>query len=152
MTLPREDAMIGKLVVVLTLLSAVVLALDSAFAIPVSTWFAVSPRPNALAPAQADTPKTEAILRKTIQDLQQGKPDFDSMEPELQNAVKEQAQHTADIYRHLGTLQSLKYIGTQGGNDIYRAVYQNAPVTYTIRLAPSGKIGLLLLQPAFPWE
>jgi hypothetical protein len=99
-----------------------------------------------------DTPKTEAILRKTIQDLQQGKPDFVTMEPELQNAVKDQAQHTADIYRHLGALQSLKYIGTQGGNDMYRAVYQNAPVTYAIRLSPSGKISLLLLQPAFPWE
>jgi hypothetical protein len=74
------------------------------------------------------------------------------MEPALQNAVKEQAQHTADTYRHLGALQSLKYLGTQGGTDIYRAVYQNAAVTYTIRLSPSGKISLLALQPAFPWE
>ena len=74
------------------------------------------------------------------------------MGPELQDAVKEQAQHTADNYQHLGALQSLKYIGTQGGNDMYRAVYQNAPLTYAIRLSPSGKISLLLLQPAFPWE
>ena len=143
--------MIGKLVVVLALLlSAVMVAPDAAFAIQLSTW--IGAHANALVLVQMDTPKTEAILRKTIQDLQQGKPDFVTMEPELQNAVKDQAQHTADIYRHLGTLQSLKYIGTQGGNDIYRAVYQNAPVTYTIRLSPSGKISLLLLQPAFPWE
>jgi hypothetical protein len=143
--------MIGKLVVVLALLlSTVMLAPDAAFAIQLSTW--IGAHANVLVLAQVDTPKTEVVLRKTIQDLQQGKPDFNTMEPELQNAVKDQAQHTADIYRHLGTLQSLKYIGTQGGNDIYRAVYQNAPVTYTIRLAPSGKIGLLLLQPAFPWE
>jgi hypothetical protein len=47
--------------------------------------------------------------------LQEGKPDFSTMEPELQNAVKEQAQHTAEIYQ-------------------------------------TGKISLLLLQPAFPWE
>jgi hypothetical protein len=62
--------------------------------------------------------ETEAILRKTIQDLQQRKPDFSTMGPELQDAVKEQAQHTAENYRHLGALQSLKYIGTRGGNDI----------------------------------
>jgi hypothetical protein len=143
--------MIGKLVVVLALLlSTVMLAPDAAFAIQLSTW--IGAHANVLVLAQVDTPKTEVVLRKTIQDLQQGKPDFNTMEPELQNAVKDQAQHTADIYRRLGTLQSLKYIGTQGGNEIYRAVYQNAPVTYTIRLAPSGKIGLLLLQPAFPWE
>ena len=143
--------MIGKLVVVLALLlSAVMVAPDAAFAIQLSTW--IGAHANALVLAQVDTPKTEAILRKTIQDLQQGKPDFVTMEPELQNAVKDQAQHTADIYRHLGALQSLKYIGTQGGNDMYRAVYQNAPVTYAIRLSPSGKISLLLLQPAFPWE
>ena len=143
--------MIGKLVVVLALLlSAVMVAPDAAFAIQLSTW--IGAHANALVLVQMDTPKTEAILRKTIQDLQQGKPDFVTMEPELQNAVKDQAQHTADIYRHLGALQSLKYIGTQGGNDMYRAVYQNAPVTYAIRLSPSGKISLLLLQPAFPWE
>jgi hypothetical protein len=64
---------------------------------------------------RAEAPKTEAILRKTTQDLQEGKPDFSTMEPELQNAVKEQAQHTAEIYQ-------------------------------------TGKISLLLLQPAFPWE
>ena len=143
--------MIGKFVVVLALLlSAVMVAPDAAFAIQLSTW--IGAPANALVLAQVDTPKTEAILRKTIQDLQQGKPDFNTMEPELQNAVKDQAQHTADIYQHLGALQSLKYIGTQGGNDMYRAVYQNAPVTYAIRLSPSGKISLLLLQPAFPWE
>jgi hypothetical protein len=143
--------MIGKLVVVLALLlSTVMLAPDAAFAIQLSTW--IGAHANVLVLAQVDTPKTEVVFRKTIQDLQQGKPDFNTMEPELQNAVKDQAQHTADIYRHLGTLQSLKYIGTQGGNDMYRAVYQNAPVTYAIRLSPSGKISLLLLQPAFPWE
>ena len=37
-----------------------------------------------------------------------------------------------------------------GSNGIYRTVYQNAAVTYTIRMSPSGKISLLLLQPAFP--
>ena len=143
--------MIGKLVVVLALLlSTVMLAPDAAFAIQLSTW--IGAHANVLVLAQVDTPKTEVVLRKTIQDLQQGKPDFVTMEPELQNAVKDQAQHTADVYRHLGALQSLKYIGTQGGNDMYRAVYQNAPVTYAIRLSPSGKISLLLLQPAFPWE
>src|ERR1700732_2603520 len=117
--------MLRKAVVGVTLLSAAMLAPGGAFAIHLTTYFAVPARPNALILAQSNAPKTEAILRKTIQDLQEGKPDFGTMELELQNAVKEQAQHTADIYRHLGALQSLKYIGTQGGNDIYRAVYQN---------------------------
>jgi hypothetical protein len=144
--------MLGKAVFWVILLSAAVFASDGALAIHLTAYFAAPARPNALVLVQVDTPKTEAILRKTIQDLQEGKPDFSTMEPELQNAVKEQAQHMADIYRHLGALQLLKYIGIQGGNDIYRAVYQNAAVTYTIRLSPSGKISLLLLQPAFPWE
>jgi hypothetical protein len=97
-------------------------------------------------------PKSESILRKTIQDLQEGRPDFESMEPELQKVVKEQSGHTAEIYRHLGALQTLKYIGSKDGMDIYRALYQNAAVTYTIQLSPSGKVNVLLLQPAFPWE
>jgi hypothetical protein len=95
---------------------------------------------------------TETILRQIIQDLQEGKPDFEKMEPELANAVKAQSKHTADIYRHLGALRTLKYLGTRDGADIYRAVYEHAAVSYTIRLSPSGKISILSLQPAFPWE
>ena len=98
------------------------------------------------------SPKTESILRKTIEDLQQGKPDFDMMEPGLQQVVKEQSRSTADIYRHLGAFKMLKYIGTRDGADMYRGVYEHAAVTYTIRLSDSGKINALLLQPAFPWE
>jgi predicted phosphatase len=104
-----------------------------------------------LAQAQP-APTTESILRKTIKDLQQGTPDFDSMDPALQQAVKDQSQSMADIYRHLGALKTLKYIGVHNGLDIYRATYENAAVTYTIRMSPSGKIDALLLQPAFPWE
>ena len=141
--------MLGKAVLGITLLFAATTRTDDAFA---NSRLNAPIAPNGLVVVQADAPKTEAILRKTIKDLQQGKPDYDTMEPGLQSAIKEQAQHTADIYRHLGALQSLKYIGTQNGNDLYRAVYQNAAVTYTIRLSPSGKIALLLLQPAFPWE
>jgi hypothetical protein len=114
---------------------------------------AVSRTPaNRLILAQAQAPHaTEAILRKTIQDMQQGHPDFDSMELALQNAVKQQSEATADIYRHLGALQTLKYVATRDGADVYRAVYQNAAVTYIIRLSASGKISVLVLQPAFPW-
>jgi hypothetical protein len=142
----------GKAVLAVALLVAVVTRADDAFANGSASWVMASVATNRLILAQADAPKSEAILRKTIADLQEGRPDFGTMESELQNAVKEQAQHTAGIYRRLGALQSLKYIGAQGGNDIYRAVYQNAAVTYSIRLSPSGKISLLLLQPAFPWE
>jgi hypothetical protein len=110
-----------------------------------------SPEQRLFAQTQA-VPQSESLLRKTIQDLQQGKPDFESMEPQLQKAVKEQSEHTASIYRHLGALQALKYIGSKDGTDLYRAVYQNAAVTYTIRLSASGKISALLLQPAFPWD
>jgi hypothetical protein len=149
---PEFIVALGRAVLGLALFVATVTGAGDAFANGPGSWVATSVATSRLILAQADTSKSEAILRKTIEDLQEGKPDFGTMGPELQNAIKEQAQHTADTYRHLGALQSLKYIGTQGDNDIYRAVYQNAAVTYTIRLSPSGKISLLLLQPAFPWE
>jgi hypothetical protein len=138
-------------------LTAAITVGSLASAVPVSSTAALvfkqPPRTERLVFIQTQgAPQSETVLRKVIQDLQQGKPDFESMEPELQKAVKEQSAHTADIYRHLGALKTLKYIGTKGGLDFYRAVYENAPVTYTIRLSPSGKINVLLLQPAFPWE
>jgi hypothetical protein len=144
--------MFGSAVLGLTLVVAAITGASGAFASSLSSWIAASVASNRMTLAQAEASKSEAILRKTIEDLQEGKPDFSAMEPELQTATKEQEQHLTDTYRRLGALRSLKYIGTQGGNDIYRAVYQNSAVTYTIRLAPSGKISLLLLQPAFSWE
>jgi hypothetical protein len=113
--------MLGKAVLGFTLLFAAATGTGDVFA---NSRLNAPIAPNPLILVQAGTPRTEAILRKTIEDLQQGKPDFSTMEPELQSAIKEQAQHTADIYRHLGTLQSLKYIGTQNGSDLYRAVYR----------------------------
>src|SRR2546421_610932 len=83
-----------------------------------SGWLAAQAPANRLIFVQTQTShSTEAILRKTIADLQQGKPDFDSMEPQLQSAIKEQSKSTADIYRHLGALQTLKYVATQNGAD-----------------------------------
>jgi hypothetical protein len=145
-----EDDMLGKAILAITFVAAAIPGI--ALANSAGRWFAATVPANGLVFVQAAVPKTEAILRKAIQDLQDGKPDFDSMEPGLQQAVKEQSANTADIYRHLGSLQTLKYIGTRDGADMYRAVYQNAAATYTIQLSSSGKISVLLLQPAFPWE
>ena len=114
--------MLGKVILAMAFVAAAIPGI--ALANSAGRWFAPISPTNGLVFVQADVPETEAILRKAIQDLQQGKPDLDSMEPELQQAVKEQSTHTADIYRHLGSLQTLKYIGTRDGADMYRAVYQ----------------------------
>ena len=128
---------------------------DAIFARSLEAGSAARAPASRLLLAQAQTPqappRTEAILRKTIAELREGKPDFDSMEPVLQKAVKEQAASTADIFAHLGALQTLRYLETRDGSDFYRAVYQNAHVTYIIRLSDTGKISELRLMPAFPW-
>jgi hypothetical protein len=58
--------MLGKTVLGFTLLATAMLGADDAFANSLTRWFAVPTRPNLLILAQADAPKSEAILRKTI--------------------------------------------------------------------------------------
>src|SRR5262245_56999714 len=82
----RENARLGKAVLGFTLLAAAMPGAHDALANSPGRWFAAPVLPNHLIFVQADAPKTEAILRKAIEDLQQEKPDFDNMEPELQKA------------------------------------------------------------------
>ena len=142
--------MLGKVLLAMTFVAAAIPGI--ALANSAGRWFAPISPTNGLVFVQADVPKTEAILRKAIQDLQQGKPDLDSMEPGLQQAVKEQSIHTADIYRHLGSLQTLKYIGTRDGADMYRAVLSKRSRDIHHSIVTLWQDKRPLLQPAFPWE
>jgi hypothetical protein len=94
--------------------------------------------------------KIESILRKTIHDMQQGRPDYESMDPDLQGTIREHLQAIAEAYRRLGSLQMLGYVGNQNREYLYRAVHENAVVTYKIEFSPSNKIAGLSLGSASP--
>ena len=95
--------------------------------------------------AQAQSPGTEAALRRFIAAVGSGRLNVEDMEPMLAKVAREQEAAMLAIAKQRGALQSLTFkgVGNQGW-DHYEAVYANAKTNYHITLAPNGKIAGML--------
>jgi CubicO group peptidase (beta-lactamase class C family) len=90
---------------------------------------------------QTAAPGSEAALRKMIEGVQAGRPDYASMSPGLADAVRAQLDGQQSALKKLGALQSITFTGVgPAGPDIYRAKFENGSQEYRIWLAPDGKI------------
>lgn len=97
--------------------------------------------------AQAQTPGTEAALRREIEAEANGRVLYEEMEAMLEQAVRSQEAALLMQAKLRGKLQSLTFkgIGNQGW-DNYEAQFEHGKVNFAIALSPSGKIaGLLAL-------
>lgn len=90
----------------------------------------------------------EHVLRDTIAALQAGTPDYDSMVPELADAVRTQSAAITPALAALGELQTLDNIGEpQPGAHQFRATFANGQATtWTISINGDNKIQGLLIQ------
>ena len=86
---------------------------------------------------------TEIKLREVIQDLQNGKPNYEQMEPGLRAAVRQQYSMARSRLQHLGELQSVSYQGKEQGVDVYNVTFSNGATVWIISLSPNGKIAML---------
>jgi hypothetical protein len=92
-------------------------------------------------------PGSEAALRATIEALQRGQPNYDTMSETLALAARQQQPAMQRSFARLGPLQSISFrgVGSQGW-DVYEAKYANGISIWRIILAPDGKIEGLLTQ------
>ncbi|MGA7807955.1 M56 family metallopeptidase [Bradyrhizobium sp.] len=91
---------------------------------------------------------SEDMLRRYIEALGRGAPDYDRMTPEV--AVQTRAQLPLDhaIISRLGALRAISFRGvTQLGSDIYVAHFANGTAEWRIGLAKDGTIGHIALGP-----
>lgn len=94
------------------------------------------------------SPGTEAALRRTIGELQNGEPKYDLMSPQLAEVTKQQLPQLQAAMKQFGTLQSLTFKGVgPGGADIYEAVFEHAKTEWRIALNPDGKIAGIVFRP-----
>jgi hypothetical protein len=90
---------------------------------------------------QTAAPGSEAALRRMIEELQLGKPNYDLMSPGLANATRQQLPQLQSMIAGLGALQSVKFTGVgSGGADIYQVKFEKGSLEYRIWLAPDGKV------------
>lgn len=94
-------------------------------------------------------PRAEAALRKLIDGLRSGKPDYDAMSSGLAAATRQQLPQLQASVTRLGALQSLTFKGVaNSGHDIFVAKFENGALEYRILLASDGKVESATVRPA----
>jgi hypothetical protein len=90
---------------------------------------------------QIATAGSEAALRKMIEDVRLGKPDYETMSSGLAAATRQQLPQLQSTVTQLGAIQSVIFKGVgPAGADIYQVKFENGSLEYRIWLAPDGKV------------
>jgi beta-lactamase regulating signal transducer with metallopeptidase domain len=88
------------------------------------------------------SPGTEASLRRFIDSMQSGQPNYEEMTPQLAAANRSQVSRTGPLMQSFGALKSLTFrtVNAQG-MDVYDAVFEQASVEFVIApLTSDGKV------------
>jgi hypothetical protein len=97
---------------------------------------------------QTQSPGTEAAVRRDIQELQRGEPNYDLMSPQLAGITREQLPQLKTMIAQFGLLQSVTFKGVgPGGADIYEVKFEHATTEWRITLDPDGKIQGIVFRP-----
>ncbi len=91
--------------------------------------------------AQQPIPGEEAALRRMVNELAAGKPDYDRMTPKVASEVKLVAELDRQIFSALGPVVSTAFKHmSAGGVEPYRLVFQHGEGDLEISLDENGKV------------
>ena len=94
------------------------------------------------------SPGTEAALRRVIQELQIGKPNYDLMDPQFAALTRQQLPQLMAMISQFGALQSVTFKGVaQSGADIFEVKFEHGATEWRISLGPDGKIQGIGVRP-----
>jgi hypothetical protein len=97
---------------------------------------------------QTAAPGSEAALRKMIEGIRLGKPDYGTMSSGLAEATRQQLPQLQATVTQLGAIQSVTFKGVgPAGPDIYQVKFENGSLEYRIWLAPDGKVESANVRP-----
>jgi CubicO group peptidase (beta-lactamase class C family) len=90
---------------------------------------------------QTPMPGSEAALRRMIEELRAGKPDYKRMGPELAAATRESLKDIQAMVKGMGAVQSVtfKSVG-RGGADVYEVKFDHGLLEWRISLGADGKV------------
>jgi bla regulator protein BlaR1 len=91
--------------------------------------------------SQTATPGSEAALRRLIEGISTGKPNFAEMSQALADATRQQLPQLSALMTHLGTVQSVEFrgVGNQGW-DMYDVRQEHGSSQWRIALGADGII------------
>jgi CubicO group peptidase (beta-lactamase class C family) len=91
--------------------------------------------------AQVPSPRSEAALRRVIEELRFGKPDYDRMSPDLARETRRRITEEQATIANLGALQLVTFARVgPAGPDIYLATFANGTLEWRIWLSPEGRV------------
>jgi len=83
----------------------------------------------------------EAALRRNIEELRRGEPDYSQMSTALANVTRQQLGSLKAMILQLGAVQSVTFKGVgPGGRDIYDIKFGNELTEWRIGMMSDGKI------------
>ncbi len=98
---------------------------------------------------QTAAPGGEAALRKMIEGIRTGTPDYSLMSAGLADATRQQLPQLQSSITELGALQSIAFKGVgPGGADIYTCKFEKGLLEYRIWLGAGGKVESANVRPA----
>jgi len=93
---------------------------------------------------QTAAPGSEAALRRDIDGVRLGEPNYDQMSSGLAGATREQLPQLKASLTQLGAVESVTFKGVgPGGADIYEVKFEHGSTEWRIMMEPDGKIGSL---------
>ena len=88
---------------------------------------------------QTAAPESEAAVRRMVEELRAGRPNYDLMSPRLADATREQLPGLQTMMTEKGALQSVTFKGVgPGGADIYEVKFEKGSLDYRVWLRPDG--------------
>ena len=97
---------------------------------------------------QSASPGTEAALRRLIDGLIRGEPDYDEMSPLLAQATRQQLPNLQSGMSELRAVQSVTFLGVGAqGEDVYSVRHENGASHWRIALDAGGTISTAWVTP-----
>jgi hypothetical protein len=97
---------------------------------------------------QKPVPGSEAVLRRAIEELRVGQPDYSKMSQAFTGVTRQQLPGLKSTIGQLGAVQSVTFKGVgPGGFDIYEVKFENGLTEFRIGLTPDGKIDGIGFRP-----
>jgi hypothetical protein len=117
-----------------------------------STRFLTIPDAHEKAAPQRTSPMSgsEQALRRYIDALRRGEPNYDDMTPQIAAYTRQQLVLNQAILARLGTLRAMSFrTVTTNGADVYFVHFANGSAEWRIRLVKQGRIGRIALGPQY---
>lgn len=90
----------------------------------------------------------EPTLRTIIASAQAGAMDYSAMTEDLASKVREQEGQVTPLIQSFGALQSVEFVGSQNGADLFAVTFAEAATQWVIGFNEDGKVAALLFRPA----